>query len=80
MAGAVGTGALDALLGGVVGILIGIAVFVEIYPKIKVRILSRGPFPVVTVQEFLKLNTWLTIVIMEAVMIGFLVLLEYIGY
>jgi hypothetical protein len=80
VAGAVGTGALDALFGGVVGILAGIAIFVEIYPKIKDRILAKGPFPVVTVQEFLKLNTWLTIVIMEAVMIGFLLLLEYLGY
>jgi len=40
----------------------------------------KGPFPAVTVQEFLKLNIWITIIIMEALMIGFLFLLEYLGY
>jgi hypothetical protein len=80
VAGAVGTGAIDALIGGVVGILFGIAVFVELYPRIRSRFLGKGPFPAVTVQEFLKLNMWLTIVLMEAVMIGFLLVLEYLGY
>ena len=80
VAGAVGTGAVDALIGGVVGILLGIAIFVELYPKIRDRFLVKGPFPAVTVQEFLRINTWLTIIIMEAVMIGFLLLLEYLGY
>lgn len=80
VAGAVGTGAIDALIGGVVGILVGIAIFVELYPRIRTRFLKKGPLPAVTLQEFLKLNTWLTIVIMEAVMIGFLLVLEYLGY
>lgn len=80
VAAAVGTGALDALFGGIVGILAGIAIFVEIYPKIRGRILLKGPFPAVTVPEFLKLNTWLTVIILEIAMIGFLVLLEYGGY
>jgi uncharacterized protein len=80
VAGAVGTGALDALVGGIVGILVGIAFFVEFYPNIKARFLMKGPFPAVTVQEFLKLNIWITIIIMEALMIGFLFLLEYLGY
>jgi hypothetical protein len=33
----------------------------------------------VTVQEFLNLNLAVTIVLMEALMIGFLVVLEYAG-
>lgn len=80
VAGAVGTGAVDALVGGVVGIIIGIAVFVELYPWIRTRFLMKGPLPAVTVQELLRLTTWMTIVIMEAVMIGFLLVLEYLGY
>jgi len=80
VAGAVGTGAIDALIGGVVGILAGTVIFVEIYPKIKNGILMKGPFPAVTVPEFLKINTWFTIIIMEFVMIGFLLLLGYLGY
>jgi hypothetical protein len=80
VAGAVGTGALDALIGGVVGIFAGIVIFAELYPKIKGGFLGKGPLPAVTVQELLRLNMWLTIIIMEAGMIGFLLLLEYLGY
>ena len=79
VAGAVGTGALDALVGGMVGMLIGAGLFADIYPSVKAGILSRGPFPAVTVPEFLHLNEWVAIVILEAGMIGFLLLLEYAG-
>ena len=79
VAGAVGTGALDALAGGIVGMLIGAGPFADLYPSVKAGILSRGPFPAVTVPEFLHLNEWGTIVILEAGMIGFLLLLEYTG-
>jgi uncharacterized protein len=78
VAGAVGTGALDALFGGMVGMLIGAGFFARLYPDLK-RFLVRGPFPAVTVPEFLNLNLWVVIVLMEALMIGFLVFLEYTG-
>ncbi len=79
VAGAVGTGALDALLGGMVGLLIGAGFFAEVYPQLKNRILVWGKFPAVTVPEFLKLNLWIVIILMEMVMIGFLVVLEHFG-
>ena len=79
VAGAVGTGALDALIGGMGGLLIGVALFIEIFPHIK-GIRERGPFPVVTVPEFLRLNEWVTVLILEVVMIGILGLLGYLGY
>ncbi|MDD1684932.1 MAG: YeeE/YedE family protein [Methanoregula sp.] len=79
VAGAVGTGALDALAGGMVGMLIGTGIFAESYPMLKQKILPYGPLPAVTVQEFLRLNTWIVIIVMEAGMIGFLLLLEYAG-
>jgi len=79
VAGAVGTGALDALIGGFGGLIIGVAIFVEVFPRIK-GILSRGPFPVVTVPELLGLNQWVTVIIMEIVMIGFLWFLTWLGY
>jgi hypothetical protein len=77
VAGAVGTGALDALVGGMVGMLIGAGIFAELYPRLKQDVLNRGPFPAVTVPEFLHLNPWVVIVLLEAAMIGFLLLLEY---
>jgi hypothetical protein len=79
VAGAVGTGALDALAGGMVGLVIGAGFFAELYPVLRKRVLIWGPFPAVTVPEFLKLNLWIVIILMEACMIGFLVLLESFG-
>ncbi len=79
VAGAVGTGALDALLGGMVGLLIGAGFFAEMYPRLRAHILVWGKLPAVTVPDFLKMNQWIVIVLMEIFMIGFLVLLEYIG-
>ena len=79
VAGAVGTGALDALIGGMVGLVIGAGFFAEAYPLLRNGILSWGKLPVVTVPEFLNLNLWIVIILMEAFMIGFLVLLEYFG-
>jgi uncharacterized protein len=79
VAGAVGTGALDALLGGMVGLLIGAGIFAEVYPQVKTRFLTRGKLPAVTVPEFLNLNLWIVIGLMEVFMIGFLFLLEYFG-
>lgn len=79
VAGAVGTGALDALFGGMIGLLIGAGIFAEIYPYVRNRFLAWGRFPSVTVPELLNLNLWIVIGLMEAAMIGFLLLLEYLG-
>lgn len=51
-AGAVGTGALDALF-GIVGIAIGAGIFARIYPILASTILNRGAFPAETVPELL---------------------------
>lgn len=51
-AGAVGTGALDALA-GVVGIAIGAGIFARLYPILASTILNRGLFPAETVPELL---------------------------
>jgi hypothetical protein len=79
VAGAVGTGALDALIGGMVGMLIGAGAFAEIYPGVRARILSRGKFPVVTLPEFLHTGVWTTVILLEVCMIGFLLVLGYFG-
>ena len=79
VAGAVGTGALDALFGGMVGLVIGSGIFAELYPGLRKGILNRGPFPVVTVPELLRTKTWVVIVLLEVFMIGFLIVLEHFG-
>jgi hypothetical protein len=79
VAGAVGTGAADALIGGMVGMLIGAGLFAGLYPALKSRVLEWGKFPAVTVPEFLHLNLWVVIVLLEVFMTGFLIFLEQYG-
>jgi uncharacterized protein len=79
VAGAVGSGALDALFGGMVGLVIGTGLFADLYPRLKNNILKQGPFPAITVQELLHLPTWIMIVVMEVAMIAILVVLRYLG-
>jgi hypothetical protein len=79
VAGAVGTGAADALIGGMAGMLIGAGLFAELYPALKSRVLAWGKFPAVTVPEFLHLHLWVVIVLLEACMTGFLIFLELYG-
>jgi hypothetical protein len=80
VAGAAGTGALDALLGGMIGMLIGAGFFARLYPFLKTRVLGYGSFPAVTVPELLHLNVWIVIVVLEVFMACFLAALEYQGF
>ena len=41
LAGAVGQGSLDALLGGLVGILIGAGIFASLYPRLDILVLKK---------------------------------------
>jgi hypothetical protein len=70
---------LSAVIVGMVGMLIGAGIFAEWYPALKEGILARGPFPAVTVPDFLHIAPWITVVLLQAGMIGFLLLLEYAG-
>ncbi len=58
LAGAVGQGSLDDLLGGIVGILIGAGLFAEFFPKLEKKILSKGHFGEMTWPQLLKVNPW----------------------
>ncbi len=42
--GAVGNGYLDALVGGVIGMLVGSILFAALYPRINTTILQKGSF------------------------------------
>ena len=62
MIGAVGQGSLDALFGGVVGMLIGAGIFSEVYPKLERSILNKGYFGDLTWPQLLKKNHWAVII------------------
>ena len=72
IAGAIGNGFFDALVGGVIGIWIGTGFFAAIYPKLRKGILKKGDYGDVTLPCLLKVNDWF-IVIPVAILI-FLVL------
>ena len=61
IAGAIGHGFLDALVGGLIGILIGASLFAAWYPRLNRSILKWGDFGNITVPELLKVNAWLVI-------------------
>ncbi len=50
--GAVGQGSLDALAGGITGMIVGGMVYARIYPKIKDKILQKGDFGKLTLPEW----------------------------
>ena len=75
LAGAIGQGSLDALFGGVVGILIGAGLFAEWYPQLDTYILHKGDFGEITWPQLLKVNPWIIIV---PVALGIVALLWWI--
>lgn len=77
--GAVGTGALDALCGGVVGLLIGAGIFVELYPSLNKTVLNYGEMKKETVHELLGLPEWLVVLAGFIGIVVFLYLLEMAG-
>ena len=79
IAGAVGNGYLDALLGGVIGILIGAYLFASLYKKIKYGILKKGNFETITFPELFKVNDWIVVLPTAALLILILYWIESAG-
>lgn len=79
VAGAVGQGALDALFGGITGLLIGVGLFAAVYPRLKKGILSKGDFGELTLPQLLKVNPWVVIVPVSIVIITLLFWIEKEG-
>jgi hypothetical protein len=79
VAGAVGQGALDALFGGVIGLLIGAGIFAEAYPFLDEKILHYGEIKKETFYELLDLPEWLTVVAGCSAILIFLYILQSAG-
>jgi hypothetical protein len=79
-AGAVGQGSLDALLGGVVGMVVGSWIFASAYPKLEDAILTRGDFGMPTIPELLGVSPWIVIPPVMAGLVVMLYLLELLGF
>ena len=77
-AGAVGTGAVDALV-GVAGIVIGAGLYARAYPFLDRVILNRGKFPAETVPELLGIQPTVIVAIVAMLILVILWLLVVLG-
>ena len=79
IAGAVGNGYLDAAIGGLAGIVLGAGLFAAFYPRLSQGILKKGDFGDLTLSKMFKVNDWIVVVPMAALIIVFLYWLERSG-
>lgn len=79
--GAVGHGAMDALVGGVIGITMGTALYAAVYPIINKKVLHFGTFGDITLIELLGVkNVWVVIFPLAVAFTAFLYFLERSGF
>lgn len=80
IAGAVGNGYLDAIVGGLAGIILGTWIFAVMYPKLKDGILKKGDFGEISLPGLLKVNDWVVVLPASALIVLVLFLFEKAGY
>lgn len=79
VAGAVGQGAMDALFGGVVGLIIGSAVFAAVYPALESKVMPIGQFGAETIPELLRVRPVFVIIPLSVLIVAVFWGLETIG-
>jgi uncharacterized protein len=62
IAGAIGNGYLDALVGGLAGIMIGTGLFAALFPQLRRGILQKGDFGDLTLPRLFKVNDWVVVI------------------
>lgn len=79
IAGAMGNGYLDAIIGGLPGIIIGSGLLAALYPRVKDGVLKKGFFGDMTLPQLLKVNDWVVIVPLSVILAVAMYLLERAG-
>jgi len=79
IAGAVGNGFLDAIVGGLVGIIAGAGLFAALYGKIQKPILSKGDLGEKTLPQLLNVNAWMVVIPAAVILTGILWVMEKAG-
>jgi hypothetical protein len=79
IAGAIGNGYLDAVVGGLTGILLGSGLLAAAYPKLRNSVLKMGDFGNLTLPGLLKVNDWTVIIPLSALLVLVLYLIEHAG-
>ena len=80
IAGAIGNGYLDAIVGGLIGILLGTWIFAVVYPKLKDGILKKGHYGDITFPRLFKVNHWVVVVPVAAMIVLLLLWIERSGF
>ncbi len=80
IAGAIGNGYLDAITGGLAGILLGTWIFAVMYPQLKDGILKAGYYGDINLPKLLKVNDWVVVVPASVVIVMVLVWFERAGW
>lgn len=79
IAGAIGNGALDAVVGGLAGIMIGSGLFAALYPRLSEGILKKGYYGDVTLPRLFKVNDWVVVIPAAVLIFAVLYLMEQAG-
>jgi hypothetical protein len=79
LAGAIGNGALDALVGGLAGILLGAGLYAELYPRLRSGILRMGEFGNLTLPDLLKVRAWWVVIPAAVILALLMVWMEAAG-
>jgi len=79
IAGAVGQGSMDALTGGIVGILLGSGILAALYPRLVRGVMTVGDFGDVTLPRLFKVNEWAVVIPVVGLIVLILWWLESAG-
>ena len=77
--GGVAQGALDALVGGLIGIVFGSWLFAVFYPKLQKPVLLKGDFGELTLPQLFKVNPWVVVIPAVILITALLVILESVS-
>jgi uncharacterized membrane protein YedE/YeeE len=77
--GGIAQGALDALTGGLIGVLFGSWLFAVFYPKLQKPVLLKGDFGEVTLPQLLRVNAWAMVIPIVILLTALLLVLESVG-
>lgn len=80
IAGAIGNGYLDAITGGLAGILLGTWIFAVMYPRLKDGILKKGYYGDISVPRLLKVSDWVVVIPAAVLIVLGLVWIERAGF
>ena len=79
LAGAAGQGSLDALFGGVPGMVVGAGIYAALYPRLSKSVLKLGEFNKETIPQLFSVRLWPVIGGVALAIVAILTVLEIIS-